>query len=60
MRNSLCTDRTKLKRKPLEKYSYMVTAAIKKPLIAKRQVKPKGKPEEKKKEDDKYFDPSDK
>ena len=36
MRNSLATDRTTKKRKAVEKHTYAVTAAIKKPLIAKR------------------------
>ena len=48
MRNSLMTDRTKKKRKAVEKHAYAVRAAIKKPLIAKRQLE---KEEEKKEEE---------
>ena len=51
MRNSLCTDRTKKKRKAVEKHAYKVRAAIKRPLVAKRQVPAEVKEEEKKDDD---------
>ena len=59
MRNSLSTDRTKKKRKAIEKHQYAVRAAIKKPLIAKRQYNKK-KNEDSKEEEEQYFDFSDK
>ena len=54
------TDRTKKKRKAVEKHAYAVRAAIKRPLIAKRQIEDKDDIDKDKDEEQKYFDNSDK
>ena len=48
MRNSLNTDRTKKRRQAAEKHTYMVTAAIKKPLVVPRRVPTNNEGEENK------------